>query len=334
MTALDAAVRDRAAGAVLGSAAGDALGAGYEFGPPLDDRVTVQMSGGGMFRWAPGEWTDDTSMAVPILAALADGLDLAAEQTQDRIVAEWVGWARTAPDVGTQTREVFGTMSAAVAELGPGAAEPTPTAAAARVAARIVHDRHGRSAGNGSLMRTGPVALAYLGDGGEDALAAVARALSDLTHTETDAGDACVLWSLAIRHAIRTGDADARVGLPRLPDERRELWAARLDDAETRMPRQFAKNGWVVEALQSAWAAITASRGDDGRVDLRRALELAVRGGNDTDTVAAIAGSLAGASAGASALPDEWLAVLHGWPGHDAAGLRALADRALGGGRA
>jgi ADP-ribosyl-[dinitrogen reductase] hydrolase len=311
---LTAAQQDRAIGAVVGTAAGDALGAGYEFGPPLEDSTVVEMKGGGTFRWAPGEWTDDTSMSVPILRALADGRDLAAEATQDGVVAEWAAWATKAADVGIQTRQVL----AGLASL---------TAAAARESARRVHDATGRSGGNGSLMRTAPVALGYLDDGREQALADVARALSGLTHFEGDAGDACVLWCLAIRHAVRTGVVDARVGLPLLPPDRQARWSDLLDDAETRAPRDFARNGWVVEALQAAWSSIT--RGD-GFVDV---VERAVRGGRDTDTVAAIAGALAGAGRGVSGIPFRWMRVLHGWPGLRAADLSRLAVLATTSGR-
>ena len=90
-----------------------------------------------------------------------------------------------------------------------------------------------------------------------------------------------------------------------------------------RQPSDFTYNGWVVEALQAAWSAITTTPipEDDPatgvfRVDhLRLALDAAVRGGNDTDTVAAIAGGLLGAAYGASAVPAEWRRMLHGWPG-------------------
>jgi ADP-ribosylglycohydrolase len=311
---LTATQQDRAIGAVVGTAAGDALGAGYEFGPPLEDSTVVEMKGGGTFRWAPGEWTDDTSMAVPILRALAAGHDLAAEATQDAIVAEWAAWATNAADVGIQTREVLMGLSSL-------------TAAAARESARRVHDATGRSGGNGSLMRTAPVALGYLDDGREQALADVARALSGLTHFEEDAGDACVLWCLAIRHAVRTGVVDARIGLPFLPPDRQARWSALLDDAETRAPRDFARNGWVVEALQAAWSSIT--RGDNF-VDV---VERAVRGGRDTDTVAAIAGALAGAGRGVSGIPFRWMRLLHGWPSLRAADLSRLAVLATTGGR-
>ena len=83
---LTRAQADRAAGVLLATACGDALGAGYEFGPPLADDVTVGMVGGGPFGWAPGEWTDDTSMAIAIAEVAATGADLrtAARPGRDR----------------------------------------------------------------------------------------------------------------------------------------------------------------------------------------------------------------------------------------------------------
>lgn len=313
---LTAAQIDRAAGVLLGMACGDALGAGYEFGPPLLESDGVTMKGGGGFRWAPGEWTDDTSMGVPIACAVAAGHDLADEQALDDIVAKWVDWARTAPDVGIQLRAVLGRTA--------------PSAAAVRAVAEEHHDRQGRSAGNGSLMRTAPVALAYLDD--PAGLAVAARVISSLTHFEADAGDACVLWCLAIRHAVLEGELDVRVGLTALPVERRERWATLIDEAELQQPAYFDRNGWVVQALQGAWSAIShAPSGDAGQ--LRLALEAAVRGGRDTDTVAAITGGLVGARWGASAVPGEWRRIVHGWPGLGAADLVRLGVEGARGGQ-
>ena len=68
----ESATNDRAVGAVLASAVGDALGAPYEFGPP-NPAAPCAMEGGGGFGWAPGEWTDDTQMALAILGVLATG---------------------------------------------------------------------------------------------------------------------------------------------------------------------------------------------------------------------------------------------------------------------
>jgi ADP-ribosyl-[dinitrogen reductase] hydrolase len=317
---------DRAHGVLLGTAAGDALGAGYEFGPPLDDGTAVAMNGGGPFGWAPGEWTDDTAMALAVAEVAAAGGGLRAAGAPDEIVTRWAAWAVDAADVGAQTRQVLDTARTALAGRGPGDGA-AGAAAAARAAARELHAATGRSGGNGSLMRTAPVALAYLGD--PDGLAGAATALSVLTHYDAEAGEACTLWCLAIRHAVLTGELDTRAGLAWLPRGRRDAWAARLAAAERSRPRDFDQNGWVVHALQGAWSAI-ASAGPASPARLRLALEGAVRGGRDTDTVAAIAGGLAGAACGAARVPEPWRGAVHGWPGLRAAGLAKLTSQITG----
>jgi ADP-ribosylglycohydrolase len=315
---LTSAQLDRACGVLLGTAAGDALGAGYEFGPPLGASADVSMRGGGSFGWRPGEWTDDTSMAIAIAEVAATGADLRSAKAQDRIVARWVEWSRGAADVGVQTRQVLrGAASGGAADARREAAE--------------LHRRTGKSAGNGSLMRTSPVALAFLND--PDGLVESARQISALSHFDPEAGDACVLWCLAIRHAVLTGELDVRVGLDRLPEHRRAEWEARLDAAERSRPADFTHNGWVVEALQAAWCAISTTTQSRFPADhLRLGLESAVRGGRDADTVAAIAGGLLGASYGASAVPAEWRLVLCGWPGLRARDLIELAGSIVRGG--
>ncbi len=340
---LDPSQADRAAGVLLGQACGDALGAGYEFGPPLAAAVVVEMKGGGSFRWAPGEWTDDTAMSIPILEAaelaVADGDSLT--DHLDHIASRWAEWARTASDVGVQTRSV----------LSEALHNGMITAGSLLEASHAHHERHGKSAGNGSLMRTSPVAVAHLGD--VDAMADSARRISELTHAEADAGDACVLWCLAINHAVLKGELDVRVGLEHVPKDRRAVWEQRIAEAERETAVHFSHNGWVVHAFQAAWSAIThtpvpepgeageagaagvaggaggagaaADVGDSGgatgagdphgpAAHFRLALENSVRVGNDTDTVAAIAGQLLGARWGASAVPPAWLELVHGWP--------------------
>ena len=318
---LSTAQNDRVAGVLLGMAAGDSLGAGYEFGPALADEAPVEMIGGGL-GWEPGEWTDDTSMAIPIACEAAAGHDLRDEAALDRIAVDWVNWARTANDVGTQIRTVFRAAGA-------------PTAASLRDAAAAYTARTERSSGNGSLMRTAPVALAYLDDA--DGLVEAATVLSQLTHPHPDAVEACVIWSLGIRHAVLHGTFDGvRQALDRLPADRADVWAARLDEAEHNPPAYFDRNGWVVQALQGAWSAITRTPVPelDPALEqypcdhLRLSLAAAVRGGRDTDTVAAIAGGLLGARWGASAVPAPWRRVMHGWPdvrSRDLVSLAALA---------
>ncbi|QTG82580.1 ADP-ribosylglycohydrolase family protein [Arthrobacter crystallopoietes] len=321
---LNSLQNDRAAGVLVTLAAGDALGAGYEFGPALPDTADVSMKGGGPFGFAPSEWTDDTSMAIVIADALLEaagerrGLD---EQAKSAMAQAWSEWAREAKDVGVQTSSVLGRARSAAAAEGRTAI----TAADAYAASEQVHRSSGRSGGNGSLMRTAPLALAFL-DRPERELFDAAMEVSALTHFDPEAGEACALWCLAIRHAVLTGDLDIRKGLELLPGERAALWLERIETAERSRPRDFTRNGWVVEAFQAAWSAITTTTdAASGPAHLRAALEAAVRGGNDTDTVAAIAGGLLGAAHGFTAVPFEWRRKLHGWPGYEARDLQRLA---------
>ena len=253
------------------------------------------------------------------LETAATGADLRTPAAQDAIIARWCAWAKEAKDIGMQTARVLG-------EVRNG------TAAEALAASRELHERTGHTAGNGSLMRTAPVALAYLGDPG--GLTEAAAALSTLTHYDPEAGEACVLWCHAIRHAVLSGALDARAGLDRLQESSRARWAERLAKAEHARTRDFTRNGWVVEALQAAWCAIATSPvvpADQPLAGhLKLALENAVRGGRDADTVAAIAGGLLGAAYGASAVPEAWQQALHGWPGLRSKDLIALATRAVG----
>ncbi|MDR7253399.1 ADP-ribosylglycohydrolase [Nocardioides sp. BE266] len=310
---------DRVEGVLLGAACGDALGVPYEFGSaPLAPGEVPRMIGGGLGPYAPGEWSDDTQMAV-VVAQVAAEHGLRDEAALDRVVDGWVGWLRDgASDVGNQTRSVL-------AEVGAGGL--TRPAHDARLASYSLHAQTGHTAGNGSLMRTAPVALAFLDD--PAALAEQARAISGLTHADPLAGDACVLWCLAIRHAVLGGEVpDLGDLVGEVPSERRDQWAGWITDAERRMPSDFSPNGFVVTALQAAWSAVRHPV-EMGSPTVG-SLVAAVHAGNDTDTVAAIAGALLGAAHGASSLPEEWLAVVHGWPGLDAADLRLLAGRVAG----
>jgi ADP-ribosyl-[dinitrogen reductase] hydrolase len=291
---------DRSSAVLLGMACGDALGAGYDYAGPLPPDAPVGMRGGidaGALS-ARGEWTDYTALAVPVARAAADALDLTAEATLDLIAAEWVDWADTAPFAGLQ--------------LGAALSGADRTAAGVRRNARQQDDQLGRSAGCGCLLRTAPLALAYLHD--PEILVTAALALCELTHCDTDAGDACVLWGLAIRHAVLEGELDLRVGLDALPAGRRALWSARIVEAESRQPREFTRNGWVVQALQGAWSAIVHTDDTDS-TQYRLALAAAVRGGGNTDAVAGVAGALLAARWGLAAVPSDWRRLVQGWPG-------------------
>jgi ADP-ribosyl-[dinitrogen reductase] hydrolase len=284
---------DRIVGVLVGLGAGDALGAGYEFGPAFDG--PVEMKGGGPFGWEVGEWTDDTQMAICIAENLAGGrLDLGS--LGDRFIE----WSTECKDIGNQTRAVLSRASDGATLLDVAAAH------------HVNHPNH--SAGNGSLMRTGPVALAYLGDNA--ATAQAAADISSLTHADPLAKEACVLWSIAIAEAIDTGEIpDIRAGLAFLPSNRRPIWESIITAAETKNPLTFNPNGFVVTAFQAAWSSIVQTPLPDRRADhLRLVLENTVRIGHDTDTTAAIAGGMLGAIYGVSAIPLGWKAIMHGWP--------------------
>jgi ADP-ribosylglycohydrolase len=285
---------DRCAGVLVGLAAGDALGAGYEFRPLCDH---PDMIGGGLGPWEPGEWTDDTQMAICIAEAAATG-----DLEPGLVGANFLAWYAGHPkDVGLQTAAVLGSADEAE-DL-------------ASVAANYFAARPRGGAGNGSLMRTAPVALAALGDDGR--LASLATAISGLTHGDPLAAEACGLWCVAIDRAISESRLDGIVdGLELLAPDRRAFWGDRIDEARHHPPGSFNPNGFVVTALQAALAAIWQTPVPEDRPceHLVAALEAAVRIGNDTDTVAAIAGGLLGARWGASAVPIRWRQLLHGWP--------------------
>lgn len=329
---LDERVMDRVAGVLLGAAVGDALGVPYEFGQPLSEKQKPEMIGGGLGPFAPGEYSDDTQMQVCIAEVAATGADLRTGEALDKVAANFLGWYRSGPaDIGNQTRSVLSAASRL-----KGSVSQAMLAISRRHAAT-----HALSAGNGSLMRTGIVALAYLDD--PEAMAEAATVLNELTHADPDCAAACILWCSGIRTAVLDGTFDGvRAGLDLLPEDRRAQWAAWLDEAEANPPRHFgAKNGWVVAALQAAWSAITRTptpqdRPEDGTFAAQHfqlALEAAVRSGNDTDTVAAIAGALLGARWGCSAIPLAWQHKVHGWPSNTGADLVRLAVLTARGGR-
>ena len=317
-------LRDRVAGVMIGTAVGDALGAGYEFGSAPLGPAGPDMIGGGLGRFAPGEWTDDTTMAWCILDVTARGLRLLSDDSLSAVARNFRSWYDSRPpDIGIQTSAVLR------------AAGPDPTAAALHRAAADYTSRNPRSAGNGSLMRTAPIALAHLGD--RPAIARAAAQVSALTHADPRAGQACVLWSLAIDRAAREGVLDVRSGLEFVDDdEARTFWASRIEEAEQGPPSGFNPNGWVVSAFQAAWSAVlhTPVPSDEPARHACDSLAAAIAIGDDTDTVAAIAGGLLGARWGASAFPARWREMLHGYPGitGDDLATLALANAGLGDG--
>lgn len=312
---------DRAAGVLLGLACGDAAGVPYEFATaPYDPRRGPEMIGGGLGPYAPGEWSDDTQMAMCIARVAATEVPIDSPEGLDAIAGGFLTWLREgATDVGAQTRQVLGALGRDAGGSGLGA---RMTALAAEL-----HRRTGRTAGNGALMRTAPVALAFLDDPARTARAA--RAIAELTHADPLAGDACVLWCEAIRRSVVEGAAHGPLALDLLPAPHRQAWQPLADGSWRRDPAALAPNGFTVTALLAAHHAAEQGRaGGTGHVgpDFRVGIAAAVALGDDTDTIAAIAGSLLGSWCGAAGIPHEWTEMVHGWPGLDASGLRDLAE--------
>ncbi|MFI1098451.1 ADP-ribosylglycohydrolase family protein [Streptomyces sp. NPDC020917] len=279
----------RAAGAVLGSAVGDALGAPFEFGPAgaCTTRFPVPGAGGEMCGgggWDPGEATDDTQMAVLVGESLLErgGLDL------PDIFARFRRWAAADPkDIGLQTEDV----------LTGGL--PWDRAADAHFATNM------RAAGNGSLMRAATSAVYFAGAGRQPTMDA-ARRIAALTHGDRAAWEGTAVLHELVRRAVLGDDPlDALPGiLDHVHPEHRARYVAVL--AEDWTPDQATEfNGAVWPCLGSAVWALRTTGGYE------EAVRAAVGLGGDTDTVAAVTGGLAGARYGADAIPERWAAAVH-----------------------
>lgn len=307
--------QDRARGALACAGVADALGVPYEARPPLPDGIQPVMKGGGLGNYLPGEWSDDTQMLTVIGTVASKDPNLSGLRARDAIARGFLYWSRGgATDMGHQTAAVLGRARKALAS-----GRDVSTGMALTMASMSLHEATGKTAGNGSLMRTAPVALAYLSDPVGCALAA--RKVSELTHYDPLAGDACAIWCELIRRAIMGEIVSPAVvaGLVIEGEEDRAQWLTWLDEAMVGEPRDFRNNGYVVAALQAALSALMPMleqlwKGEDiGRKTVRKVLNRAVRCGWDTDTVAAIAGMLAGAIAGLEAIPPEWRKRANGW---------------------
>ncbi|WP_394427600.1 ADP-ribosylglycohydrolase family protein [Streptomyces sp. SGAir0957] len=289
----------RAAGAVVGSAVGDALGAPFEFGPPgaFSARFPVPGAGGEMCGgggWDPGEATDDTQMAVLVAESLLErgGLDL------PDIFARFQRWATSAPkDIGLQTEDVLtGGM-------------PWDLAAA------IHFQVNERAAGNGSLMRASTSAV-HFAAAGQEATMNAARRIAALTHGDRAAWEGTAIFHELIRVTLDDTDTDTDTdtytdpvtALPDIlalvhPDHRDRYATVLAPDWHPDLATEF--NGAVWPCLGSAvWALRTTSSFED-------AIRAAIDVGGDTDTVAAVTGGLAGAYYGLDAIPVHWTQPLH-----------------------
>lgn len=276
--------KERALGAVLGSAVGDALGAPFEFGPegafsarfPVPGQGGEMCGGGG---WDPGEATDDTQMAVLVAESLLECGGLRLPDLFDRFRR----WAAAEPkDIGLQTEAVLSS------------GDPWDLAAA-------LHFRTSqRGAGNGALMRAAPSAV-HFARAGREATMDAARRIAALTHGDRAAWEGTAVLHELIRVGLAGDDPLHAVEetLRRVHPDHRERYAVVLAP-DWHPDRATEFNGAVWPCLASAvWSLRTTSSYEDA---LRAAIDL----GGDTDTVAAVTGGLAGAVYGGAAIPERW----------------------------
>lgn len=276
------AVRDRAIGALLGLAVGDALGTAGEFQARDSYPRITDMVGGGPFKLPAGAWTDDTAMALALAASLHErrGLDEA------DLMARFLEWREQGEYSCTGTCFDVGlTVSQALTHFK-------------RTGNPIAGSTDSMSAGNGSLMRLGPVAIRYWQD--DATRCDVAARQSRTTHGAPEAVDACVIYADLLAEAI--------AGKPR-----HEVMRSRAVNLAGRIPEVLAgswrnhtrktirSSGYVIDSLEAAlWCvARTAS--------FAEAVLMAANLGSDADTVAAITGQLAGAIYGKEGIPEHWL---------------------------
>ena len=281
-----ASIEDRAVGALLGLAAGDAVGTTLEFtrrdaNPPLTDMV-----GGGPFGLEAGQWTDDTAMALALGNSLAESNAFDPEDCMTRFVS----WFRSGAYSCTGTCfDIGGATSAALSQFE-------------RDGNPFAGSKHPDSAGNGSLMRLSPVAI-WGARRGEDKIAEVARLQSGLTHDAAECIAACEGFAVLTARAI-LGRSQVEVlapfpfdGPPRVAEIFAGAWRNKSRD-------QISSSGYVVHSLEAALWSV------DNTQSFEEAILLAANLGDDADTVAAITGQLAGALYGASAIPLHWRARL------------------------
>lgn len=293
--------RDRAKGAFLGLALGDALGTTLEFSPrdtylPLTDLV-----GGGPFHLAPGEWTDDTSMALCLAESLLESGFDPIDQAKKYLL--WMQEGRNSVngccfDIGNTTR------SALLFFNNTGSLVPS----------QYMH------AGNGAIMRLAPIPIRY----GLDRATATthAKESSRVTHYHDDSIYASSLMTYLMVDGLYGKDKNYVLktrSICGLPDS---VASIANGDYKSKSRSDISSAGLAVDTLEAAlWAFHNSSSWKEGAL-------LAVNLGVDSDTVGAVYGQIAGSVYGMSGLPTDWLLKL-AWKEHFERVTDQLVDHAL-----
>lgn len=290
---IDRGMRDRMRGALIGLAVGDAVGTAVEFRARGSFAPVKDMVGGGPFRLQPGQWTDDTSMALCLAESLIERRDFDPHDQMERYLRWW--------------RQGHLSSTGAFFDIGNTCAE-----------ALRAFEQNGEpyagstdewTAGNGSLMRLAPIPIFYFGRAEEPV--EMAAESSRTTHGAAVAIDACRYLAALITGALRGASKDKLLSGPYEPEA--GYWAAHplhpaiagIAGGSFRKPREAVRGTtYAADALEAAIWAFSES------TEFQAGCLLAVNLGDDADTTAAIYGQLAGAFYGESAIPGDWRAKL------------------------
>lgn len=276
--------RDNAFGTMLGLACGDALGRPVEFRSPavIQRRhgTVTDMLADGTHGQPAGTITDDTELALCLARSLVEqgGFD------PNDIAERFVAWFESGPfDYGLMTADAIRKLRDGVSPLDAGREVWEASA-------------EGSNAGNGSVMRCAPHALAF---DNRETLVSVSRVSSAITHADPRCTAGCAVLNLTLTGLIRGDDNPLATALD-IVDAPTELHDA-LIDVRSLESDDLANTGYVVTTLQAGlFHGLTAPDAETAIVD-------AVNMGGDADTIGAVAGAVAGARFGAENLPERWI---------------------------
>jgi ADP-ribosyl-[dinitrogen reductase] hydrolase len=272
-------MRDKLKGALYGLAIGDALGGTTEF-LTIEQIASrhgrlIHIVGGGVWKLEKGETTDDTAMTLAVARGILDN----PMDPVEAIGEEFLAWKRTNPkDIGNIIATVFSTYDGNWEE-----------------AARTAHYSYlgKKSAGNGTLMRCLPVALAYRD---LETVEKVTKAQSKMTHYDDLADEACVIYNRVAWRVLKGEELKDAI--------KTEVKGTRYKSVLDGDVPRCEQSGFVVDTMEWVlrWLFVSNS--------FAETVIGAANEGYDTDTVAAIAGGLAGLACGYHALPQEYASCL------------------------
>lgn len=281
---------DKAKGALLGLALGDALGTTLEFKPKDSYELITDLVGGGIFHLQAGQWTDDTSMAL----CLADSLLAQQKHDGEAQLNRYVDWARNGVNSSTgQCFDIGNTIRSALNHF-------------LKTGDVIANTSAENCAGNGSLMRLAPISIFYspLKNVPLDTVLEKAKQSSETTHSNQVAIEACQIMAWLLYQIFDGEESKAALynGLAKAFHSLSSEMSEVVQGSFLKKSRdEIFAFGYVVKSLEAAlWCFAHSDNFEQGAL-------LAANLGDDADTTAAIYGQLAGAFYGAEQLPQIWL---------------------------